>query len=230
MNKKLYSGIIIGVIVIVLMLTGWYFLEVSKKAQVTDLNSTPAVLDIQAGTENKKVQELQSKPENITWVTDWDIKEGEKMVDLVHKECGFGLAIPKKWKIDQKDNLYLGKEKGYAVISNEFKAAPYLSFTIICGDNIVLNNDKVLYNIPRPESKEPIVADRRLSGDNVTKIQHLLFTHNDKKYSMEIRVNYSYGSLVGDMFTTKDKYETYWKEEQQGIDAILKTFYFLDEK
>lgn len=233
MNKKLLLGSAIGIIIIITVMVGGYFLKM-KDSQVNIKNeqSTAEALKNKTviETENEKKEVLPDKPENLTWVTDWNIKEGEKNKEINHKECGFGLSIPEKWKIDQKDNLYLAKEKGYSVISNEFKAAPYLSFTIICGNSIVVDDSKISYKIPRPESKEPIVAERRLSGDNTTKIQHLLFTHNDKKYSIEIKVNYSYGSLVGDMFTTEEKYKTYWKEEQQGIDAILKTFYFLDEK
>ncbi|MDQ1284501.1 MAG: hypothetical protein QG620_849 [Patescibacteria group bacterium] len=233
MNQGLRKGIVIGVIIILMILTGWYFLNVrSDKANVRVMEPVPEIPKTEAifKKENEDVDSLPEKPENLTWVTDWGIVEGGKNIELKHKECGFGLSIPEKWKVDQKDNLYLSKEKGYSIVSNELKAAPYLSFTIICGNSILIDDSKVSYKIPRIESEDPIVAERRLSGDNTTKIQYLLFTHNDKKYSIEIKVNYSYGSLVGEMFTTEDKYKSYWKEEQQGIDAILKTFQFLDEK
>ncbi len=185
---------------------------------------------------NQQAQESQPKDEVMVnegdqasiaaRQTDWNIKpEGEK-VDVKHKECGFGLSIPEKWKIDQKDNLYLAKEKGYSIISNEFKAAPYLSFTIICGNSIMVDKTNA-YKLPREEFKEEILAGRNLSGDNITKIQYITFERNGKKYSIEIRVNYSNASLLGNLLS-EEEYKLYFKEEQQAIDYILKSFYFLD--
>ena len=228
MNKKMSIGVGIGAIIIVTVLAsgcmGGSKDNVSNKA----IQSTPEISKTEVVVENNSPIEGDQSA-IAARETDWNIKEGGKRTSITHKDCGFGLSIPEKWKIDQKDNLYLAKEKGYAIISNELKAAPYLSFTIICGNSIVIDTTQSAYEILREESRETIVGRRNLSGDNTTKIQYINFERNGKKYSIEIRVNYSTGTLLGNFLNEKE-YKAYYKEEQQAIDSILKTFYFLDEK
>jgi hypothetical protein len=217
MNKKIFYGA--GIAMFLLMTTVLSGCSNKEDAKVDKQK--------QEAQPQEKVEVNEGDQSSIAArETDWNIKPEGKKVEVTHKECGFGLSIPEKWKIDQKDNLYLAKEKGYSIISNEFKAAPYLSFTIICGNSVVVDKTNA-YKLPREESKEEIIAGRNLSGDSVTKIQYITFERNGKKYSIEVRVNYSNASLLGNLLKGEE-YKTYYKEEQQAIDSILRTFNFLD--
>lgn len=222
MNKKLSLGVVIGaVIMMITVLAGCGSKDSVQVNQSSSKNDSVPVV------ENKTSDKEGDQSAIAARETDWNIVPEGKKVSVVHKECGFGLSIPEKWKSDQKDNLYLAKEKGYSFISNGQKATPYLSFTVICGNSIMIDKTQMAYKIPREEAQEEIMASRNLSGDSVTKIQYLTFERNEKKYSIEIRVNYSNASLLGNLLKGEE-YKTYYQEEQRAIDYILKSFYFLD--
>lgn len=219
MNKKLSYSIVVGIILATITLSGCGKKEDAKVEQKP--------------TQESKVEDVVKVNEGdqaaiAARQTDWNIKEGGKNIDVKHNECGFGLSIPEKWKIEQKDNIRLSKSKGYIIISNSQKAAPYLTFTIMCGNSVVVDKTNP-YKLPREESGKEIEAGRNLTGDTITKIQYITFERNGKNYLIEVDVNYSNASLLGNLLKG-DENKIYFKEEQQPIDYILKSFYFLDEK